>query len=140
MAVRKAATKKAATKKAIAKKAVAKRPVARKVAKKAATKRAVKKTAASRRRTTARKSPMLQMRDARQFALQANFGMSSRLREMLDENRAPLKELVKERLPLPKIQEFIKSRYGAKIGPKALTAYLEGTFDYTPAQTLPRRG
>lgn len=106
-------------------------------AKKATTTRATKKVATKKATKTARKaadqaSPLAEMRAARQFALEHNMGLSSRVRMMLDENKAALKILVDEGLPIPKIQQYIKDRWGPKIGPTALTAYIESSF---PART-----
>lgn len=90
-------------------------------AKKAGAKKA---TAAATKATTTE----ARLRRARAFALKHNFGLSSRVREMLDSHQGELKILVDESLPASKIQLYIQQNFGPKVGAKALAAYLEKTF------------
>lgn len=78
-----------------------------------------------------------ELRAARAFAMKHNFGLSSRVREMLDEKRDIVKVLVDENLPITKVQEFIREQYGPKIGLKALNEYIEGTFRRPTAAPSP---
>lgn len=69
-----------------------------------------------------------EMKEARRFALTHNFGLSSRIRDLLDSKRPVLQIFVDENLPLAKVQEFIQRKYGPKIPAKALSTYLEANF------------
>lgn len=86
------------------------------------------RSAAPKKKTRPAATKQSELRAARAFALQYNFGLSSRVREMLDGKKDILQVLVDEHLPIGKIQEFIQQEYGPKIGTKALNSYLVGTF------------
>lgn len=105
-------------------------------AKNSATKSAVRKSAA--KETTSSSLPAsgkgavsprsAEMKEARRFALSHNFGLSSRIRDLLDSKRPVLQIFIDENLPLARIQEFIHRKYGPKIPAKALGTYLEANF------------
>lgn len=96
----------------------------------AAKKAGAKKVAAKKAPAAAAKATTTEarLRRARAFALEHNFGLSSRVREMLDSHQAELKILMDESLPTSKIQLYIQQNFGPKVGAKALAAYLEKTF------------
>lgn len=123
---RKAATKKVATKKSTA---IRKTTATKTPARKKATKVVPVRKAAAKKVAAKAPSPLsAEVRAARQYALEQNFGLSSRLRELLDSKRDALQVLVDEKVALARIKDFIQKRWGPKIGPKALEAYIEATF------------
>ncbi|MDO7931518.1 hypothetical protein Q6A26_03860 [Xanthomonas euvesicatoria pv. eucalypti] len=69
-----------------------------------------------------------EVKEARRFALSHNFGLSSRIRDLLDSKRPVLQIFIDENLPLARIQEFIQRKYGPKIPAKALGTYLDANF------------
>ncbi|MDQ1090693.1 hypothetical protein QE400_000106 [Xanthomonas sacchari] len=69
-----------------------------------------------------------EMKEARRFALSHNFGLSSRIRDLLDSKRPVLQIFIDENLPVARIQEFIQRKYGPKIPAKALGTYLDANF------------
>lgn len=93
------------------------------------------RTSAPRKKAGSAANRQSELRAARAFALQYNFGLSSRVREMLDAKKDVLQVLVDEHLPIGKVQEFIQQEYGPKIGIKALSSYLAGTFPGRTAGT-----
>ncbi len=68
---------------------------------------------------------------AKAFAKRKNGGLSARIREMLNEEKAGITYLVNERMPLADIQEFLRER-GLKIGLQALRQYCHDNFNYPP--------
>lgn len=137
-----AAKKKVAARKAPAKKAVGRTSATTKVAAKKVTvaKKTTRTAKVAVRKTTAKKvaprtpSPLsAELRAARQFALEQNYGLSSRTRELLDAKREVLQELVNENVALVRIKEFIQKRWGLKIGRTPLEAYMSATFPAKPA-------
>jgi len=72
---------------------------------------------------------------AREFAKSKNRGLSSRIRERLDEMKPALTILVNERVIISDIQEFIRANTGWKIGITMLKQYLRETFNYPPTKS-----
>lgn len=69
---------------------------------------------------------------AKDFAKTKNRGLSSRIREKIDEMKPAIMVLVNERLSINEIQEFISKETGIKIGIAALRQYCQDTFNYPP--------
>lgn len=72
---------------------------------------------------------------AKEFARTKNRGLSSRVREKIDNMKPALTVLVTERLSITDIQEFIRRETGLRIGIATLKQYLRDEFNYPPAKS-----